>query len=796
MEGTAKINISEELLQVSIAAGSSNAIINSRVDIRDENRSKGIVCRWKHISRKESVSSTSFREGLRLIEDIYSFEDLTLTREVLYEDENQSSCYIRLRLLNTGRIPVIVDKLIPFYVSGGENIRLSSSGLPKWCILRQGRHKNDLPSTGIPGKNNGTYRDCFYGLTETGKSEVITNNDPPRTLVSDQLTVIKSEDSLSSLLLGFIEGEKQLVSCSIEMDAARSKLIELQVACLCDNLPLESGEEAESQLLKIDLNPDSLKAIADYTSEKDRYARAKYPEHYCKNRIIKKRPSVYCTWYYYGDSLTQEDVTENIKAVLKRGTKTDVFLVDEGWERRTGEWFPNFRFPDGMKYIADIIKENGMIPGIWTSPFIIESRCDLQYHHPDWILKRKDGKPVLFLMNGVYNLVLDVTHTEVLKWIEELYRRLTFEYGYTYHKLDFTRSVALDPDCLFYNKKATRAEAYRMGYEAVRRGAGKDTYILVCGGLYDAAIGLADGQRTGSDVTSMWPEPDEENGDSAPRTVKQNVLRYWMNELWDNDPDALMVRRKSEKFRDLDLSLGLLTDHEAETLAFNQYWGGGQVCYCEQMNEVDEDRLSLMSHIIPSIGVSAVPRDMFSGKRYPSVMDTTVYPPDGNLGLWHTVSLVNWSNTQKDLEFKLDSDFLGDYAINGDTYIAAEFKTGEVWEALKYSDSLLFTGVKAHETIHLRITKAESDRPVLIYTNGNYSMGGNELTAFIFDGSGLKINIDWQWNYPLKLKVKLPVNKTAVVVNNSIDMKSEQKGSILDITLESAFKGHIAFDFK
>ena len=66
--------------------------------------------------------------------------------------------------------------------------------------------------------------------------------------------------------------------------------------------------------------------------------------------------------------------------------------------------------------------------------------------------------------------------------------------------------------------------------EAVRRGIGSDSYLLVCGGLYDACIGIADAQRTGSDVLSMWKKDDEKDGKTVPYTVKQNLLRWYMGE--------------------------------------------------------------------------------------------------------------------------------------------------------------------------------------------------------------------------------------------------------------------------
>jgi hypothetical protein len=107
--------------------------------------------------------------------------------------------------------------------------------------------------------------------------------------------------------------------------------------------------------------------------------------------------------------------------------------------------------------------------------------------------------------------------------------------------------------------------------EAIMRRVGNDAYISVCGGHYGGSIGIADSQRSGSDVVSFW-DPDE-----IPK-YRQNMLRTWMSRLWHVNPDAMMVRRneKSEfKGSHARLSLGLFTDSEAEVNALNQYIGGG-----------------------------------------------------------------------------------------------------------------------------------------------------------------------------------------------------------------------------
>lgn len=106
-------------------------------------------------------------------------------------------------------------------------------------------------------------------------------------------------------------------------------------------------------------------------------------------------------------------------------------------------------------------------------------------------------------MNSTVYQVLDITIPKVRDYVEDLYRKLTEDWGYVYHKLDFTRAAVIYEDADRFDKTLALPEAYRLAMEAVRRGIGSDSYLLVCGGLYDACIGIADAQRTGSDVLSM-----------------------------------------------------------------------------------------------------------------------------------------------------------------------------------------------------------------------------------------------------------------------------------------------------
>ena len=89
-----------------------------------------------------------------------------------------------------------------------------------------------------------------------------------------------------------------------------------------------------------------------------------------------RKPYVfYNTWNYqerckhwqdktYLVEMHQERMLQDIEAAHKIGI--DVFVIDTGWFRRTGDWQVNLdRFPDGLKSIKAALDRNGMKLGLW-----------------------------------------------------------------------------------------------------------------------------------------------------------------------------------------------------------------------------------------------------------------------------------------------------------------------------------------------------------------------------------------------------------------------------------------------
>ena len=91
---------------------------------------------------------------------------------------------------------------------------------------------------------------------------------------------------------------------------------------------------------------------------------------------------------------------------------------------------------------------------------------------------------------------------QVERWLRDLFREVTDSWGYDYVKIDFLYGAAIAGRR--HDASATRVDSYRRGLAAVRAGVGDTRFVLGCGALMGASVGIIDGQRIGPDVAPWW----------------------------------------------------------------------------------------------------------------------------------------------------------------------------------------------------------------------------------------------------------------------------------------------------
>jgi alpha-galactosidase len=262
----------------------------------------------------------------------------------------------------------------------------------------------------------------------------------------------------------------------------------------------------------------------------------------------------WCSWYHYFHGVTEQ----HLRANLARASQWpfDVFQLDDGFQAAIGDWLDtNEKFPSSLDQLAATIASEGRRPGLWIAPFIVAPDSRVATDHPEWLATFADGKPLWGMFNPEWGggrdgvmYALDTTKPDVIAHLEHVARSLV-EAGFTYLKLDFTFAPSFDGR--WADPSLTPSQRVRAGYDAIRRGAGDDAFILGCGVPLSHVVGVVDGNRIGPDVAPSWELPPDQitfpgYEDVAPATLHSwvdTLTRSFMHRrLWLNDPDCLMLR--------------------------------------------------------------------------------------------------------------------------------------------------------------------------------------------------------------------------------------------------------------
>ena len=339
-----------------------------------------------------------------------------------------------------------------------------------------------------------------------------------------------------------------------------------------------------------------------------------YADVIVKNMGCRKAasPTGWCSWYYYYDTVTEDDIWTNIDYINKSPYKDQlkVIQIDDGWnlpyrdhKRVWGDWLPGGLFPKGMKHLADGIKKQGFIPGLWVAPFSVDSSSQLFKKHPDWLVQCDSG-PVM--QERVY--ALDLTRPWSLDFIRDTFTRIFDQWGFEYVKIDFLYHATFQGKR--FDPSQTTAAALRNGLKVIRSVA-KDRFVLGCGSPLSPAVGLCDGMRIGYDVSSHWEFPVNTSiwpaGNFNIRAAAINAIwRQWMHaHWWQNDPDCLVVRDFGSEierqifqkhFKEIaDVTSYGLSDDEAKCWAQLVWFLGGAVIVSENIEMLTKTRFDLLN---------------------------------------------------------------------------------------------------------------------------------------------------------------------------------------------------------
>ena len=179
--------------------------------------------------------------------------------------------------------------------------------------------------------------------------------------------------------------------------------------------------------------------------------------HLHQSRVLIKRslgdaelPVIYNDWMYITGNNTEETILKQLDTLKEIGA--EVCVTDAGWfcENTGGErsviWhmtghydYDRQRFPHGIEYVADKIREHGMKPGIWCEIECV-GKCSKWYSDKEMLLTVGED----FVTDGGHRF-LNFTNPKVIAYADEIFERFV-KWGFEYIKIDYNSDSAPGAD--------------------------------------------------------------------------------------------------------------------------------------------------------------------------------------------------------------------------------------------------------------------------------------------------------------------------------------------------------------
>lgn len=262
---------------------------------------------------------------------------------------------------------------------------------------------------------------------------------------------------------------------------------------------------------------------------------------------LRPIPPVWCSWYAYGNTVTEQDILANLAAMEDLAVPADVVQIDDGYQAAPGDWLASSGRLRDLPGLVARIRDSGRRAGIWIAPMLVGRGSALLQRRPEWVVRDHDtGEPV-FMGNvvGQECTALDLTHPAAARYLTSVLTAMR-EWGIDYVKADFVYAGACEGR---RHADVTGVEAYRAGLRLIRDAIGPEAVLLCCGAPILPSVGLVDAMRVGPDIAALYAPPD--GNPSMPSQLgaaRNTAARAWQHgRFWVNDPDCLMLRPGVER---------------------------------------------------------------------------------------------------------------------------------------------------------------------------------------------------------------------------------------------------------
>lgn len=412
----------------------------------------------------------------------------------------------------------------------------------------------------------------------------------------------------------------------------------------------------------------------------------------------------WCSWFYtYGKS-SEDEQLKNAEFIAKhlKPYGLEWVQIDDGYQRSHGDWEGNQRYPHGMKWLAQRIRSLGLRPGIWLAPFVISKQSDVGRNHQDWLLRDADGSSFL-TPHGDY--CLDVTHPQARQWLFDLFHKMAEDWGYDFFKIDFVEWSLLAAQ-RYHDPAVSRAAAYRLALETIRKAIGPDRHLLDCGPP-QVSLGLIDSVRIELDRGTSWLQYTEHFNSTAPAMANRY---YHHRRTWINDADHLGV--------------GPLPPVQGQAAASILALSGGTMILADRLYALDTARLATLKKVLPTYGEAARPLDLFE-KAAPEVF---ALPVRKDFEKWWVLGYFNYDPSAT----KVRSFDLAQLGLDRrKRYLVYEFWSQRLHEPEDLRLELHWEPA----SVQLLGIREKTGAPQVLGTDRHYTQGGIELQQVRWDAA-------------------------------------------------------------
>ncbi|MHC5112102.1 MAG: NPCBM/NEW2 domain-containing protein [Planctomycetota bacterium] len=328
--------------------------------------------------------------------------------------------------------------------------------------------------------------------------------------------------------------------------------------------------------------------------------------------IFPVPPSGWCSWYYYYQEITAEEVLANARWIARHLASYGARYVqiDDGWQGvghglgDNRDWTTidkRFKVP-GMKGLASSIQSMGLEAGLWLAPH--GQSNEKVARDSGAFLFEADGSSASRTWEG--DFLVDPSAPRTLEYLRNLFTNLR-DWGYSYFKIDgqpivlteYERTMGLiDSDTTSSDSTTSDDTArlaamhYRETLNTIRDAIGKESYLLGCWGIPLAGAGIFNGSRTAGDIFPGW----------AGFLVANDAIQQWNflhNITWYCDPDVLVVRPP--------LTMGM-----ARAWATIQGLSGQALLTSDRLPDLPPARVEILKRVYPAVDIR--PLDLFRPK--------------------------------------------------------------------------------------------------------------------------------------------------------------------------------------